>query len=77
MDISKLKTPTRGPARNRSVYDDWIDTLPTVEREAVLTAVTDRAWGHVALLNVLTEEGAPRIASSSFQAWRHKRGLPR
>lgn len=77
MDISKLKTPTRGPARNRSIYDDWIETLPTTEREAVLAAVTDRAWGHVALLDILAAEGAPRTAATSFQAWRHKMGLPR
>lgn len=77
MDISKLQTPTRGPARNRSIYDDWIDTLTTPEREAVLNAVTNRAWGHVALLDTLTSEGAPRTAATSFQAWRHKMGLPR
>lgn len=77
MDISKLKTPTRGPVRNRSVYDDWINELPAVEREAVLEAVTNPNWGHVALLKELVSEGAPDISSSSFQAWRHKKGLTR
>ncbi|MEW1705971.1 hypothetical protein AB0230_01910 [Microbacterium sp. NPDC089190] len=77
MDISKLKTPTRGPVRNRSIYDDWIATLSTVEQDAVLEAVKDPRWGHVALLKELVSEGAPDISSSSFQAWRHKKGLTR
>lgn len=77
MDLSKLRNPSRGPSRNRSIYDDWIDNLIAEEREAVLAAARDRAWGHSALLKVLTAEGAPNISANSFQQWRHKIGLPR
>ncbi|KTS90684.1 hypothetical protein NS183_07835 [Microbacterium testaceum] len=77
MDITKLAAPTRGPVRNRSIFDDWLDQLPAKEREAVTAAVIDRAWGHTALLDILVSEGAPRTAATSFQNWRHKMGLPR
>lgn len=77
MDLSRLATPSRGPARNRSIYDDWVDKLNKEEREAVLTAARNRNWGHTALLAVLLEEGAPKISANSFQTWRHKIGLPR
>lgn len=77
VDLAKLATPTRGTTRGRSIYDDWIDTLADNERAAVIAAATDRAWGHTALLEVLISEGAPKIAATSFQMWRHKIGLPR
>ena len=77
VDISKLANPPAAHRQGRSVLDDWVDNLNDTERTAVLGAVRDRAWGHVALLNVLIEEGAPEVAATTFQTWRRKMGLER
>ena len=57
--------------------DRWIEELPDDDREAVITAVRNPEWKHVDLLAALVEEGAPKIAPTTFANWRWKRGLAR
>jgi hypothetical protein len=76
VDLSKLANPPTRVQKGRSILDDWVDSLPATEQVAVLGAVKSPSWGHVALLNVLTEEGAPKVADTTFRAWRVKQGLP-
>jgi len=73
--IEKLSTPPTVRPRGKSVMDVWVETRPDTEREAILTAARNEAWGHVPLLNALTAEGAPRMSDTAFRAWRKKVGL--
>lgn len=72
-----LANPPARLQKGRSILDDWVDSLPTAEQDAVRRAIVNPAWGHTALLEVLVAEGAPDVADTTFQSWRRKNGLPR
>ena len=72
--VSKLATPPTGRPAGKSRMDIWVDTRPEAEREAILTAARNHAWGHVALLKELVSEGAPNMSDTSFRVWRVKVG---
>lgn len=75
--IDALATPIRGTVQGKSRMDVWLDTLTEERRTAVLAAVVNPAWQHVALLELLQANGAPEMADTSFRTWRMKKGLPR
>jgi hypothetical protein len=75
--LETLSNPPQRSTGGRSVIDIWIDTLNPEDHNAVLTAARNPAWRHTDLLEALIAEGAPRIADTTFGAWRRKVGLPR
>lgn len=68
----RLATPP-APKPGSSRLDVWVDGLPKKDRDAVLKAVLDPQWRHIDLQHVLEAEGAPKMADTSFGAWRRKR----
>lgn len=68
----RLATPP-APKSSRSHYDMWVDGLAGKDRAAVEAAVRDPRWRHSDLQRVLEAEGAPKIADTTFGAWRRKR----
>ncbi len=75
--VATLAAPPVKNTPGRSVMDDWVDGLPEGEREAVMAAVVNPAWGHVALRDVLVDAGAPFLADTSIRMWRTKLGWRR
>lgn len=65
------------PKTTQTILDRWIDSLPAADQEAVRKAILDPAWRHVDLQKVLEDEGAPKIAETTFGDWRRKRGYRR
>lgn len=58
----------------KSNMDVWFEALPPDEREAVMTAIRDHSWDHISLRDALADEGAPRIADTTFGRWRKRMG---
>ena len=69
-----LANPPARVRKGRSIMDEWLDTLPTHDQAAVITAVINPAWAHVDLMRVLQDEGAPEVADTTFGTWRRKHG---
>lgn len=67
-----LKTPPARDNRGRSVLDTWLENLPNAEQAAVHAALRNNAWRHCDLQAVLEAEGAPKVADTTFGAWRRK-----
>lgn len=70
------------PVRKRSAaadYDAWLDSLPEVEREAVIAALGDRdGWPHIELkarLEADADNPAPAYGNTAFREWRATRGV--
>jgi hypothetical protein len=55
--------------------DVWVETRTETEQAAILTAAINPEWGHVALRDALTAEGAPDMSDTAFRQWRKKVGL--
>jgi hypothetical protein len=67
---------TRKPRTVADHYMMWLDDLPAVEREAVVTALRDRvAWTNAELKPILEsdeEHPAPRFGTTAFRDWRNE-----
>ena len=75
--IDVLANPPKQTRAGRSIIDDWADTLPETERDAVYKAAINPDWGHIALRDTLVKAGAPFVADSSLRTWRVKLGWRR
>lgn len=69
---SRLAAPP-APKNSQTILDRWYDGLSEKEQTAVRNAVTDKDWRHVDLQRVLEDEGAPKLADTSFGSWRRRR----
>jgi len=69
--VTRLAAPP-APKASRSVLDTWIEKLNTQDRAAVEAAILNPEWRHIDLKRVLEAEGAPKIAETTFGAWRRK-----
>lgn len=74
--VAKLASPPTGRPAGKSIMDVWVESRPETEREAIIAAACNKAWGHVALLKELVAEGAPSMSDTSFRVWRVKVGYP-
>jgi len=61
------------PKASKTLLDRWYDGLTNAEKEAVRNAVIDSDWKHTDLQRELVEEGAPKIADTTFGAWRRRK----
>lgn len=52
--------------------DRWLESLDNAERDAVMKAIRNPEWRHVDLQAVLVDEGAPKVADTTFGDWRRK-----
>ena len=68
--ISKLAAPAPSRKPGKSVMTVWVESRPASEQAAILTAALNPEWGHVALLEALVTEGAPKMSDTAFRAWR-------
>lgn len=75
--IEQLATPVRKRNTSKSRMTEWVEQLPQDEQEAVLTATRNPQWGHVDLLRVFIDAGAPEMSDNAFGVWRRNQGLPR
>ena len=73
--IQKLAAPAPSRKPAKSVMTVWVESRPESERAAILTAAINPEWGHVALLEALTAEGAPKMSDTAFRIWRKGQGL--
>jgi len=73
--ISKLAAPAPSRKPGKSSMTVWVETRPESEQAAILTAAINPNWGHVALLDALTAEGAPAMSDTAFRQWRMGQGL--
>ena len=71
--VDALKTPPVRNTHGRSILDIWLERLPATEQNAVLGALRDEAWRHVDLQAALEAEGAPKVADTTFAAWRKRK----
>ena len=70
--VNRLATPPAAKG-SQSVLDLWVEKLSDKDRKAVEAAILDPQWRHIDLQRVLEAEGAPKIADTTFGAWRRKR----
>lgn len=73
---TRLAAPP-APKANQTILDRWVTSLEPADREAVERAILDPNWRHVDLQNALEAEGAPKIADTTFGAWRRGKGWRR
>ncbi|MEV4777474.1 hypothetical protein [Microbacterium sp. LWH12-1.2] len=70
------KLTARKPRTASEHYDAWLDALPATEREAVVTALTDRrSWSNVQLKPILEadeDNAAPKFGMTAFRVWRNE-----
>lgn len=72
---SRLAAPP-APKGSKTVLDVWVDGLDEKDRAAVDAAVRNPEWRHVDLQRVFQAEGAPKVADTTFGAWRRSRLQP-
>lgn len=77
MSLAQRLAAPPAPRGSVTVLDRWLESLTETDRAAVLTALTDPAWRHVDLQAELEAEGAPKIADTTFGAWRRRKGFSR
>lgn len=70
--IEKLTAPPVKRTPGKSIMDVWVESRPEAEQHAIITAAINPKWGHVALLNELVSEGAPKMSDTAFRQWRLK-----
>lgn len=68
----RLATPP-APKASKTALDVWVDTLPKKDQDAVHKAIRDPQWRHIDLQQAFEAEGAPKVADTTFGAWRRKR----
>lgn len=68
----RLATPP-APKGSKTILDRWIDTLEPEDYAAVEAALKNPDWRHTDLQRLLESAGAPKIADTTFGAWRRKR----
>jgi len=73
--IARLAAPAPSRKPAKSVMTVWVESRPDSEQAAILTAAINPEWGHVALLEALTAEGAPKMSDTAFRIWRKGQGL--
>ena len=73
--IETLAAPAPSRKPGKSVMTVWVESRPETEQAAILTAAINPEWGHVALLDALIAEGAPKMSDTAFRAWRKNNGL--
>ena len=52
-------------------FDQVVEAMPAVDRDALVAAAHDPAWSTAALLRVLHGEGV-QVGKETLQAWRNK-----
>lgn len=77
MSLSEKLAAPPAPVTRKTTLDAWVANLPPKDRTAVEAALADPAWRHKDLQQVLTEEGMPRIADTTFGQWRRESWLNR
>ena len=73
--IEKLAAPAPSRKPTKSGMTVWVESRPETEQAAILTAAINPEWGHVALLDTLIAEGAPKMSDTAFRQWRKTLGL--
>lgn len=67
----RLETPP-ATVGNRSPLDTWMDGLTEKDRAALVAAIHDDNWRHIALQREVEAEGAPQVSETTFRAWRRR-----
>ena len=73
MSLAERLAAPPAPKNSQTILDRWYASRPENEQAAIRKAVTDPAWRHVDLQRVLEDEGAPKLADTSFGTWRRRR----
>lgn len=76
MSLSEQLANPPAPKTTQSSLDRWVTGLSETDRAAVIAAINNPVWRHTDLQAVLEAEGAPKVASTTFGAWRRKKAAP-
>ena len=52
-------------------FEQYIDSLPAEDREALIAAANDPAWSSAALIRVLQDDGVA-VGKDTFNTWRRR-----
>lgn len=73
MSLAERLAAPPAPKSSKTLLDRWYDALPATEQAAVRNAVIDTDWKHTDLQRELVEEGAPKLADTTFGTWRRRK----
>jgi hypothetical protein len=72
--IEELAAPPAKRPKGKSLIDEWLETRPEPEQQAILVAATNPQWGHIALRDTLADAGCPKLSDTAFRMWRMNKG---
>lgn len=76
MSLSEQLANPPAPKTSQSILDRWVAGLSETDHAAVVAAINNPDWRHTDLQAILEAEGAPKVADTTFGAWRRKQAAP-